>query len=77
MTLPDRFLHRPISVTVEKVLPLEAVRSMPAVSTSIMINLKLDQRTARALAMKLLEQILADDEKRVDLVSLSLEGTMR
>lgn len=56
---------------------MEPVRTMPAASTSVMLNLKLNQHMARELVKMLLEHVLADDEKRVDLVSFSLQGTMK
>jgi hypothetical protein len=72
-----KFLHRPISVTVEEVLAMDTVRIMPAEETLVIVNVKLDQRRARALAKMLLEKVLASDDEVVDLVTFSLKGTLK
>lgn len=75
---PDgKFLHRPISVNVEEVSEMDTVRVIPAEETYVIVNLKLDQRRARALAKLLLEKVLADGDQFVDLVTFSLKGTLK
>ena len=72
-----KFLHRPISITVDEVSEMEAVRTMPAQETFVLINVKLNNKNARALAKMLLEKVLADGEEVVDLVTFSLMGTLK
>ena len=73
----NKFQHRPISLIVDEVLEMETVRMIPATETSVLVNLKLNQKRARALAKKLLDKILVDEDKAVDLVTLSLRATLK
>ena len=72
-----KFLHRPISVTVAEVSEMDTVRNMPAEETYVIVNVKLNQQKAWSLVKLLLEKVLADDAEMVDLVTFSLQGTLK
>jgi hypothetical protein len=69
------FIHRPISVTVEKVTEMDVVRDFPAAKTQVIVNAKMDQAAARQLILLLLPKVLADEP--VDLVTFNLIGTLK
>ena len=56
---------------------MDTVRNMPAEETYVIVNVKLNQQKARSLVKLLLEKVLADDDEMVDLVTFSLQGTLK
>ena len=72
-----KFMHRPISVNVDEVMEMEAVRTLPAAETMVVLNLRFNRRTARALAKLLIEKLLVNDAETVDLVTFSLQGKLK
>jgi hypothetical protein len=75
---PDgKFMHRPISVTVEEVSEMDTVRTMPAEETFVAVNLKFDRRRAWSMVKNLLDQLLVEEEKMVDLVTLTVKGKLK
>lgn len=71
----NQFIHRPISLTVDSIGDMEAVRTLPAAETRVTVNAKMDRGTAKALALHLLEKLLADQP--VDLITFHLNGTLK
>lgn len=71
------FLHRPISVTVDEVSAMDTMRTMPAEETLVSVNVKLDRKRARALARRLLDELLKDDSESVNLITFSLHGKLK
>jgi len=66
-----RSVHRPISIRVETISPLPDVRVLP-VDTEMTVNLKLDQKKAKELAMFLLKEILVDTP--LELIAVTITG---
>lgn len=74
--MPDNeFTHRPISITVDSVGEMETVRGQAATETRVLINVKMDRDSARALVLLLLGKLLIDQP--VDLVTFHLNGTLK
>lgn len=73
--MDNRFFHRPISITVESVGEMETVRTLIAAETHVTVNTKMDKKTAKALALYLLDKLL--DDQQVDLITFQLNGTLK
>jgi len=56
---------------------MDMVRNLPAEETFVIVNVKLNQQNARFLVKLLLGKVLADDSQMVDLVTFSLQGTLK
>lgn len=69
-----RSIHRPVSLRVETISPLPEIRTLPA-ETELTINLRLDQKMGKELAMYLLRQILIDEP--IDEIFVTLTGTSK
>lgn len=67
----NRAYHRPISIKVESVSRLPEVRDLPS-ETQMTVNLKLNQKMAKELAMYLLKEILVDEP--IDFIALTVTG---
>ena len=70
----QRSIHRPISVNVESISRLPNVRELPTES-ELTVNLRLNQKMARELALFLLKEILIDEP--LEIVAVSVTGTSR
>lgn len=77
MSNNGKFLHRPISVTVDEIAAMDTMRTMPAEETLVIVNVKLDRKRARSLAKLLLETLLVDDASSVNLITFSLHGKLK
>ena len=56
---------------------METVRTLPAEETFVAVNVKLSQKNARSLVKLLLEKVLVDNDEMVELVTFSLQGTLK
>lgn len=72
-----RFVHRPISLTVQKVSAMSIVRDLPIEETLVSVNVKLNRKNAWELVKVIMDQLLREESESIDLVTFGWEATLK